>query len=302
MKKLTLITLWIISMCAVVLAQTKSETVNVAGTDIKMPIKLVWIDGYRDGGTIGATVEDASGKNIDFCIDKIGGGDFKNIYLWAKHPNMKTANTVQLSIAGSEEKNLLKVLQSWKEANEKNSYLLTELIEEIERRNFPKRFANKTKSDDKLVESPIDFEEARKLTDEFVDNLINDRRDKIKAKLDREFYWSNFDGNEEKQLNHRVDFMFRNHGWKPLECKFERDKTSFIYDDGRKIPARRFLYVCKTTNPESEDRSKDWVRVVKVSVVQTENQLFIRNFFLGLTPTALNPNKEKYGDPLDGNF
>ena len=310
MKKTILIIFWLLAVCSMTFAQTqkpppenKSEIINIAGTSIKTPIKLIWIDSYRDGGTIGATIEDDSGKKLDFCIDKVGGGEFKNIYLGIKHPGKyqvgKTA--AKLPIAGNDEKNFLKALQSWKESNEKNSYLLTELIEEIEKRNFPERVANK-KPNDVPEKPPVDSRKARKLADEFVDDLVKDRRDKIKTKIDKSFYTGRFDGDEQKELDARIDYQFKNRGWKPLECRFERDKVGMIYDEGHKIPSHRFLYICKTTNPDTPERQKNWSRVIKVSVWQNEKQLFIRSFFLDSAPTATNPDKDNYVDVLSGNF
>ena len=97
-------------------SSAKVETIKVANEYIKNPVKLIEVGIYRDGGTIYATIEDASGKNITFCIDGIGGDEYRNIYLGIKNPHeyLKNPDAIKLDIAGNDEKALLKVMQNWK--------------------------------------------------------------------------------------------------------------------------------------------------------------------------------------------
>jgi hypothetical protein len=308
MKKNILILFCIAALCSLTFAQTqnstsenKSETVNIAGTEIKMPIKLNSISMFRDGGTITAKIEDASGKKIDFCLDKVGGGEFKNIYLNTMLPNLDAENAVKLSLAGSDEKLLLKVLIDWKQRNvtkqqqdkitelsklkgqeaywdaiekmskeEANNLIrsdyMLQVIYELENRKPVKPAVEITKDS-------VNKEKSRKFVDEFIENLINNRLEKIRPVLDESFVKSYImDGESYKiDLDSTIKSNTNNYG-KLLRCVYSEDSFRIEQNRGKRV----FWYKCDTDNAMFSPN------FIRVDIFQVKANFTIESFGWGM--------------------
>ncbi len=83
------------------------------------PIKILWIDMARDGGTIGVTLLDSKGVNFEFCFDgrmqTVEDYTPPHVFLKAIHPSLEGALAVP--VGGAEERVLQSLMEDWFAAN-----------------------------------------------------------------------------------------------------------------------------------------------------------------------------------------
>lgn len=89
--------------------------------------------------------------------------------------------------------------------------------------------------------SSIDTQEARTFSNALVDDIINDRRENISAKVDASFQKAG-----PQYLKSSVDNMFNQYG-RPLECSYKMNEVGYRTDAEGKRPMRKFWYSARTT-------------------------------------------------------
>ncbi len=117
--------------------------------EIALPVKILSAFMYRDGGTIAVILEDNQKKEFEFCLDrrmremKIEdlGKELEPYYFYIGSTYPEKEGSVKIPYAGEEEKELLKMLESWDYSNwePKDKYdntkvIILILIEELNER------------------------------------------------------------------------------------------------------------------------------------------------------------------------
>lgn len=131
----------------------------------------------------------------------------------------------------------------------------------------------------RLDNQAIDPESARKLSDGFATDLIQDRRRAIRIQTERVFQ----DLVDERHLDSILDQMNETYG-KPLQFKFKQvEWGSKEYDSGTK-EMYKFWYSAQTTKYESGSH------FLVVEVVQDGDRLAVSSFSIVNFPLGVPPN------------
>lgn len=76
------------------------------------PFELVQLHRWRDGGSLGFTVDDAKGQRLSFSLDgRIGSPTPGRWYIGAGHPTQEGAELVE--VGGKREQALIRILDLW---------------------------------------------------------------------------------------------------------------------------------------------------------------------------------------------
>jgi len=130
---------------------------------------------------------------------------------------------------------------------------------------------------------PVDGEKARVISDLIVDDLIHDRRHKLRERMEkgfREYY-------DEESMGTIVDLMFDTYG-KPLEAEYKIDeggwKTAL---GGYSKPMRKFWYAARTT------KHKKGTHFITVEIVPDEGGLASSGYAIVTFPLGVVPDNLK---------
>lgn len=125
-----------------------------------------------------------------------------------------------------------------------------------------------------------DRETARQLSDSIVNDLLNNRRAALLAKMEKEIQ----DAPEAEAFNLDIDRMFTAYG-KPVEAEYKMYEIGVKpYQSGRSKPMRKFWYAIKTTSHEKGSHFL-FVEVVTDEHGPAGSTLAIVTFPAGTPPT-----------------
>jgi hypothetical protein len=92
--------------------RTEKQQDSVEQPPMKLDELIVW----RDGGSLGFKMSDASGRQIAFCVDgRASSPTCNHFFLNVPHPAQQGGR--KLDLGGDEEKQLISYLQSWLDGN-----------------------------------------------------------------------------------------------------------------------------------------------------------------------------------------
>ncbi len=91
--------------------------------------------------------------------------------------------------------------------------------------------------------SSIDPRKARELSDSVVKDIIADRYDRLRQKMEQAFR----DGVPEKDMKPLAEKVYSIYG-KPLEAEFKNEEIGYrIYENGERTPMRKYWYAVRTS-------------------------------------------------------
>lgn len=322
-KKSTALLLWLALATLNSSAAARQERQEAAGqaggfeievAGLRAPVAVVWTGAYRDGGTTAVLLKDAAGKHFLFCLEvviaDVDAGDVLPgaIFVGVRHPSNPPEPGFRvkrkLDAGGSEEAALLKLLRRWRDANtrqrgEEDFTDVSSVISRVEKREELWKEAAAARA---AAEAAIGSAAARGLAEELIGDLVSNRRDAVRSKLDEDFYIKTYVNGKEKPwteerrvryFNYVVGQITEAYGLLGCELKSERAFSIRYYDDDndrdndRRRAAREFRYACRTRN-----RVDDNPRLV-VEVVRQGDKLAVKRLGLNICPKGT-PGCEKW--------
>ena len=130
------------------------------------------------------------------------------------------------------------------------------------------------------TKATVDAEKARTISDAIVDNVIKDRREDLRGRMEKGFR----DYYDEKSMGSIIELMFDTYG-KPLEAEYKIDEAGWKTGSGAySKPVRKFWYAVRTTKYEKG------THFITVEIVPDEGGLACSSFAIVNFPVGVPDN------------
>lgn len=279
-------------------AEGTVKSLEATAASLRAPVTVVGTEVYRDGGTTAVLLKDAAGKHFLFCLEMVitdpAAGEILpgSVFVGVRHPSEPPDELFRvkrkLPEGGGEESALIKLLRQWRDANarrqgEEDFSSVARVIDLVERRGALRREAAAVRA---AAEAAVGGVAVRRFVEELIGDLVNDRRDAVRAKIDEDFFVKTLvNGKERPWSDEAREGYFRSvvseisEQYGLLGCEYKSDRAySIRYHDDRRRPAREFRYACRTKKGMEDNPSLD------VVVVRQGDRLAVKRLGIIICP------------------